>query len=171
MISIVKGDATLPPGDDPKVIVHCCNDAGAWGAGFVVALSERWPFAEEAFRHWFSGAPQPDAWVDRVENSGAFGLGEVQLALVGPKLWVANLIGQHGVGMGPGNRPPIRYDAIQKGLVKVARLCKIKGASLHMPRMGAGLAGGRWDAVEKLVRAEVVMQGIPVTVYDFAPKT
>jgi O-acetyl-ADP-ribose deacetylase (regulator of RNase III) len=166
MIHFVRGDATLPRGDDPKIIVHCCNDVGAWGAGFVLALSERWPFAEEAYRHWVTGQPAPEAWLARVDATGPFALGEVQLALIGPKMWVANLVGQHGVGMGPGNRPPIRYDAIQNGLKKVARYAKIHGASIHMPRMGAGLAGGRWDAIEKLVKAELSLQGIAVTVYD-----
>lgn len=166
MINFVKGDATMPRGDDPKIIAHCCNDAGAWGAGFVVALSKQWPFAEETYRHWASGQPAPEEWAQRVDTSGPFALGEVQLSLVGPKLWVANIIGQHGVGMGPGNRPPIRYDAIQNGLKKVARYARIHTASVHMPRMGAGLAGGRWDAIEKLVKAELSVHGIAVTVYD-----
>lgn len=166
MINYLRGDATLPLGDNPKIITHCCNDAGLWGAGFVLALSERWPFAEEAYRQWFTGAAQPEAWEGRVETSGPFGLGEVQLVLVGPKLWVANLVGQHGVGMGPGNRPPIRYDALQKGLVKVSRHANIHLAEVVMPRMGAGLAGGRWDAIETMIRAELVAKGSAVTVYD-----
>lgn len=36
------GDATQPVGDGPKILVHVCNDIGAWGRGFVVALSRRW---------------------------------------------------------------------------------------------------------------------------------
>ena len=167
MIHYVKGDATLPQGDDPKVIVHCCNDRGKWGAGFVLALSERWPFVEEAYRAWSSSSWKgtPEAWADRVAVSGEFGLGEVQFVLAGPKLWVANLIGQHGTGM-VNNRPPIRYDAIQQGLQKVCRFMQINDASLHMPRMGAGLAMGNWQAVEKLVLAEVSSKGRTVTVYD-----
>ena len=36
------GDATRPEGDGPKIIAHICNDVGAWGKGFVLALSKRW---------------------------------------------------------------------------------------------------------------------------------
>ena len=31
------GDATLPAGPGPKIIVHICNDQGKWGKGFVSA--------------------------------------------------------------------------------------------------------------------------------------
>jgi hypothetical protein len=35
-----------------------------------------------------------------------------------------------------------------------------------MPRIGCGLAGGRWDRVEPLVRVALVHRGVSVTVYD-----
>lgn len=170
MINYVKGDATLPKVEGAKIIVHCCNDVGAWGRGFVLALSKRWPFAEEAYRTWFAGwkseAGPPKEWEGRVDVTGPLQLGEVQLVIVGPRLLVANLIGQHGIEMWPDNRPPIRYDAIQHGLQKVYRYTQIHSASVHMPRMGSGLAGGRWDAVEKLVDKELALKGVSVTVYD-----
>lgn len=168
MISYKTGDATMPQGSGPKVIVHCCNDIGAWGRGFVVALSKRWPLAESAYRQWFeNGKPVTS---DQIDTSGPFKLGETQFVLVGPKLWVANIIGQHRIDMGPNNRPPIRYEAIQAGLKKVYRHAQIhSGMTVHMPRMGAGLAGGRWDAVEKLVMAELATKGIHVTIYDLPP--
>ncbi|GAA4206372.1 hypothetical protein GCM10022220_20020 [Actinocatenispora rupis] len=37
---------------------------------------------------------------------------------------------------------------------------------MHLPRIGCGLAGGRWDRIEPLVAAELTDRGIPVTVYD-----
>ena len=41
-ITYIVGDATRPIGDGPKIIAHCCNTVGAWGAGFVMAISNRW---------------------------------------------------------------------------------------------------------------------------------
>ena len=35
-----------------------------------------------------------------------------------------------------------------------------------MPRIGCGLAGGRWEKVEPLVRTRLSDRGISVTVYD-----
>ena len=54
-------------------------------------------------------------------------------------LWVANLIGQHDVRTVDGV-PPVRYEAIQKGLQRVAEEARRLGASVHMPRIGCGRA-------------------------------
>lgn len=43
------------------------------------------------------------------------------------------------------------------------------GASVHMPRIGCGLAGGKWEVVGKIIEEELVARGIPTTVYDLAP--
>ena len=86
-IKYVVGDATAPQGESKKIICHICNDLGAWGAGFVLALS------------------------------------------------------------------------------KVNVVAERIGATLHMPRIGCGLAGGEWDAVQAVIE-EVVT--VDVTVYDLA---
>lgn len=170
------GDATLPQGAGPKIIAHCCNDAGGWGAGFVVALSKQWGFAEDAYRQWsrIRQAKGVDALYGpgpRCETSGPFQLGEAQFALVGPKLWVANIIGQKGFGLMAEGRPPIRYEAIQQGLRKTCRFAIEKQATVHMPRMGAGLAGGNWTAIEQLVNEELITKGVEVTVYDLPKRS
>jgi len=38
----VTGDATDPPRDTPGIIVHVCNDVGAWGKVVVAQLTRRW---------------------------------------------------------------------------------------------------------------------------------
>jgi hypothetical protein len=43
----LKGDATKPIGAGNRIITHCCNDRGFWNAGFVRALSSRWPSQNE----------------------------------------------------------------------------------------------------------------------------
>lgn len=158
-LEYVEGDATRPQTRGPAVIVHCCNDAGRWGAGFVLALGDRFPASREAYFDWFRIGSHDAA-------SGPLGLGEVQLVDVGDGIHVANLIGQHGVGRAPDGGPPVRYEAIREGLRKVCGRALALGASVHMPRMGAGLAGGDWGAVERIVEDELVMRGVPVTVYD-----
>lgn len=153
-ISYVTGDATQPIGHGPKVIVHVCNDLGGWGRGFVLALSVRWPQPEAAYRAWHAE--------NRLDD---FALGAVRFVQVEPGLWVANLIGQHGINTVRG-RPPVRYEAIHAGLEKVAGFAAKNNASVHMPRIGCGLAGGDWDTVERLVTSELCDREIQVTVYD-----
>ena len=138
------------------MIVHVCNDVGGWGKGFVVALSRRWSAPEAEYRTWYQGGTGAD-----------FELGAVQFVGVEPELWVANLIGQRGLHRS-GGTPPIRYDAIRAGLARVAAFAQERGASVHMPRIGCGLAGGAWDEVEPIVVAELCCKNVPVTVYDLA---
>lgn len=164
VLTYVVGDATIPQGPDARVIVHCCNNIGRWGAGFVVALGNRWPKAREAYLQWFSeGFDQPTSTV--LASSPTPDLGEVQFVLVAPKLWVANLIGQRGIGYGHDRKPPIRYEAIEAGLRKVAHHAKTHQASTHMPKLGSGLAGGDWHTVEGLINQELVAHGVRAVVY------
>lgn len=155
-IEYVTGDATAPVGTGPKVIVHVCNDVGAWGRGFVMAISKRWLEPERHYRAWHRG-----------EGQQPFALGEVQFVQVAEDLWVANLIGQRNIRNAKG-LPPVRYEAIREGLRKVSLEARRLGASVHMPRIGCGLAGGNWEAVGQIVEAELVKAGVPVTVYDLA---
>ncbi|WP_327207540.1 macro domain-containing protein [[Kitasatospora] papulosa] len=153
-ITYVRGDATAPQGKGVKLIVHVCNDLGGWGKGFVLALSRRWPGPEAAYRRWHR---------ERAGND--FGLGAAQFVLVEPFLWVANVVGQRGMRRG-SKGVPVRYEAIDEGLRKVAEQAAVLGASVHMPRIGCGLAGGTWTRVEPLVTRRLVDRGVHVTVYD-----
>lgn len=159
MIQYVKGDATRPWGEGSKIIAHCCNDEGRWGAGFVKALTRRWPDVENAYRLWYRTGRCLDG---RVQVVGKFGLGSVQFIEVETQLWVANVIGQHGVRR-TENKHPIRYEAIHSGLFQVNVRARINNATIHMPRMGAGLAGGDWSRIEEIIQKVV---RVPVTVYD-----
>jgi O-acetyl-ADP-ribose deacetylase (regulator of RNase III) len=157
-IHYASGDATAPIGAGPRIIVHVCNDVGGWGAGFVLAISRRWSLPESEYRRWYSGR----------EHNG-FGLGEVQLVQVEAELFVANLIGQRGLRKDSG-LPPIRYDAVSAGLAKVRDHALALDASVHMPRIGCGLAGGRWEEIEPLIELQLIAHGVGVTVYDFGAK-
>ncbi|WP_394825894.1 macro domain-containing protein [Pendulispora albinea] len=154
-IEYVTGDATLPRGAGTKIIAHVCNDVGGWGAGFVLAISRRWPEPEREYRRWHH---------EREGND--FLLGAVQLVEVAPDTYVANMIGQHGLRHDRSG-PPIRYEAIETALEKVADRAKALGASVHMPRIGCGLAGGTWDRIEPILVRTLCAKDVPVTVYDF----
>ncbi|MFJ2946783.1 macro domain-containing protein [Streptomyces sp. NPDC087226] len=153
-ITYVRGDATVPSVKGVKVIAHVCNDLGGWGKGFVLALSRRWPEPEAAYRAWH-----------RDRASSDFGLGAVQMVRVDRYVWVANMIGQRGTRTG-SKGVPVRYEAIDTALGRLAGHAAELGASVHMPRIGCGLAGGKWSRVEPLITERLVRRGIPVTVYD-----
>jgi O-acetyl-ADP-ribose deacetylase (regulator of RNase III) len=154
MIQYVRGDATQPQAKGNRIVAHICNDLGGWGKGFVLAVSRRWPEPEAAYRRWHK---------DRSKND--FALGAVQVVRVEPYLWVANMIAQRGMKTG-SNGPPIRYEAVRACLRALAVEARELGASVHMPRIGCGLAGGRWEEIEPILVDELTSRGVEVTVYD-----
>ncbi|MEV5908594.1 macro domain-containing protein [Streptomyces chartreusis] len=153
-ISYIRGDATVPSVKGVKVIAHVCNDIGGWGKGFVVAISRRWPEPEKSYRAWH-----------RERASNDFALGAVQFVQVEPYVWVANMVGQRGIRTG-SKGVPVRYEAMDDALERLAEKAADLGASVHMPRIGCGLAGGKWSRVEPLITDRLVRRGIAVTVYD-----
>lgn len=158
-IRYIQGDATNPQGGGPKIIIHVVNNQGGWGAGFVLALSRRWREPEHRYR-----------------SAGRLELGMVQLVPVEKDLDVANMCAQMGYGRGNRNQHrtteaddaiPLRYDALWSCLEQVANFAKVAKASIHAPRIGCGLAGGRWERVEPILQE--TLAGIPVFVYDLVP--
>jgi hypothetical protein len=136
----IKGDATAPvQGYDRVVIMHCCNNIGLWGAGFVVPLGKRYPEAKAAFLR----EQKPD-------------LGHVIFADTGHVI-VANIIGQNGV-RGPRNPIPVSYTALQRGFEAVDKVVSALETmeyktAIQFPKLGCGLAGGDWEKVEALIES------------------
>jgi O-acetyl-ADP-ribose deacetylase (regulator of RNase III) len=155
-ITYIKGDATCPQAKGAKVICHVCNDVGGWGKGFVLALSRRWDQPERAYREWY-----------KYRRTNDFDLGAVQFVQVEPLIWVANMVAQHGLKRG-SKGPPIRYQEVEKCLAKVAEKAVELKASVHMPRLGCGRAGGEWSRIEPLIEATLCQHGLSITVYDQA---
>jgi O-acetyl-ADP-ribose deacetylase (regulator of RNase III) len=153
-INYIKGDATDPKAEGNKIIVHICNDIGGWGKGFVMAISKRWKAPEQQYRAWF-------------KTQDNFALGETQFVQVADQLWVANLIGQHKINKDEKGNAPIRYEAVLAGLEKVGQFALEHSATVHMPRIGCGLAGGTWDRIEPLIESALGKRGVGVWVYDF----
>lgn len=151
-IQYVTGDATNPIGEGRKVIVHVNNAQGGWGAGFVLALSRKWS--------------KPERMYTSARNM--LKLGFVQAVIVEEDIIVMNMVAQNLYPTGKDNIPLV-YVALEECLNKVANDFYVKDVpdvSIHMPRIGAGLAGGSWAKIEALVIESFIKNNIPVFVYD-----
>lgn len=153
-INYLIGDATRPQFAGNKIIAHICNDIGAWGKGFVLALSKISPLPERAYRKWYANREHND-----------FELGAVQFVPISEDVLVANMIGQHRLKTLNG-LPPIRYDAVETALEAVGQKALLSKSSVHLPRIGCGLAGGEWDKIEPLIERRICHKGVTVFVYD-----
>ncbi|EJH4943718.1 macro domain-containing protein [Listeria monocytogenes] len=154
-ITYLKGDATNPMAKGNTIIAHICNDVGGWGKGFVLAISRKWKEPEKAYRKWY-------------KDKNDFKLGEVQLIPVTDYISICNMIGQKGTKTG-SKGAPIRYEAVESCLEKLSEIANEQQASIHMPRIGCGLAGGKWEIIEPIIRKTLIANDndIEVYIYDF----
>ncbi len=152
----VVGDATFPQGGGEKLLAHICNDRGGWGKGFVLAVSRRWGDPEMYYRRWASSGDEE------------FCLGQIQVIRVETDLSVVNMVAQHGYKTKAGTIP-LRMDALSRCLTKLGNVARRTRASVHMPRIGTGLAGGKWGQIEPLIRSELLE--VPVFIYDLPQGT
>jgi O-acetyl-ADP-ribose deacetylase (regulator of RNase III) len=153
-IRFVRGSATEPRGIGARIIVQVVNDKTPnWGgAGFAQAVRTAMPRVQDDFKDWVRDRPQ------------SFRLGKVRIASVSAEVSVASIIAQRSYGDSSSAR--IRYAALKEGLLAVLLEAKRQKASVHMPRIGTGHGGGRWQIVEDIVRSTLCDSDIPVTVYD-----
>jgi O-acetyl-ADP-ribose deacetylase (regulator of RNase III) len=171
MIKYVEGDATEIP-EVKTLLVHCVNDVGGWGAGFVLALSKKFPKLETAYRLWASGKDHKEISDETgllTYSTGPLYLGEVQFVKVDDNLVVANLCGQKNTRY-VEELPPVRYGSLHEGLIHCRRIMKKSNITrISMPRICSGLAGGNWNKVEGIIKEVFTKDPLPkwdITVYD-----
>jgi hypothetical protein len=177
MIPIVYkiGDATDLPinkcGDRTKhILIHCCNDIGLWGAGFVLAIDKISELPKRHYFNWYN-----DGFHLEQFSSGETGeftrknleLGEIQICKIGLDIphYVCNMIGQHGVFNAKHNPVPIKYDAIDKCLGNLMKWIDSQQVTIHAPKFGSGLAHGEWNKIEPLIIKHLSSNDVPVFVY------
>jgi len=147
----LRGDASEPFGAEPKLLLQVVNDqASVWGGGFAKQSRKKWPEAQSRFREW-------------VLEGRQLRLGNIHSVRVRDDLTLVSLVAQHGFK--PSAGPRLRYGALFSALEKVAALAIAKGATVHMPRIGTGEAGGDWKIIEGIVQETLTARGITVTVY------
>ena len=161
MIHYLVGDATEPQGEGLKIIAHVCNNVGAWGAGFTGALDRKSSSVGMAYRKWFERY-SPELGPEEM-------LGSVFWTFLQNGLVVANMVAQNGIGT---DRMRIRYNSLERCLYYVSQEALANGLpnkTVHMPRIGCGLAGGRWEEVEPIIQRELIAKGVEVYIYDLPP--
>lgn len=152
-IRYLRGDATEPRGTGWRIIAQIVNDKTPnWGGGFAKYVKQKWPPVQRDFREW--------ALLSRDNLS----LGNFHLSKISNDLSIMHMIAQHGYG--PSTKPRIRYAALKACLDELAETALKHRATVHMPRIGSGQAGGNWGIIQELIDEALVLHGIDVTVYD-----
>jgi len=152
-IKYLRGDATKPHADGPAIIAFVVNDKTPnWGGGFAKVVKQEFPLVQEEFRHWAR------------TTAGALKLGNAYLCSVTPELACLAMVAQHGYR--PSTRPTIRYSALGNCLEQLARTALNTRASVHMPTIGCGQAGGSWEIVSRMIDDILCSRNIVTNVYE-----
>jgi hypothetical protein len=177
ILKTIKGDVTEPQfshSNEIAIIPHVCNNIGAWGAGFVLALNKKWSGPEYFYRKMEKESP------NGLKNR----LGEIQWVDIDKdkgNIIVINMIAQDGIIS--KDRPfarPLKYWALMKCMeqvrwhigTKITSYVTLpehmsKKAVIHCPKFGSDLAGGKWNFILELIEEQWLDDGIDVVVYEF----
>lgn len=122
------------------VIVHGCNCMCQMSAGIARSIKKMFPEAYEADQQTVAG--------DRSK------LGTITTADVsrgGSSFTIVNAYTQYDYRP-PG--PNLDYDAIRSAMREIKR--RFSGKRIGYPKIGAGLAGGDWQRIAKIIEEELV---------------
>ncbi|HEX9712464.1 MAG TPA: ImmA/IrrE family metallo-endopeptidase [Actinomycetota bacterium] len=147
------GDATAPRGSGLRMVAFVVNDkTPRWGGGFAQQVKLRWPEVQAQF---ISATRK---------RSDVLKLGSLFTAPASKDITAAAIVAQRGYGASV--KPRIRYIALRDALLKLAQEALAQGATVHMPRIGAGQARGSWQVIEGLIAETLTAKGVQVTIYD-----
>jgi O-acetyl-ADP-ribose deacetylase (regulator of RNase III) len=155
MIKGIVGNALQPQAAPPLIIAHVLSSSGAYGAGFAAQVARRWPQLPQRYREWV---------LPTLPGFDAGRLGAVQFVGAAPGITVAHMTAMRGL-RSKRNPVPLDYGALIMCLQRLDERAGETGESIHMPLIGCGLAGGRWEDVRTILRGIFARTAYAVFVY------
>ncbi len=151
-MKIVKGDLIKFALEGKfDVIVHGCNCFCTMGAGIAKAIKNEFPESYEADCKTEEGSK---------EKFGTYSYATIERN--GNEITVINAYTQYDY-KGPGMKAD--YEAIRSVFKKIKST--FSGKRIGYPKIGAGLAGGNWEQISKIIDEELIDEDH--TLVEFAP--
>jgi len=122
------------------IITHGCNCWCRMGAGIAPQIKEAFPSAWEADKETDSGD---------IQKLGTFIVGK-EYVKGNKTLRVVNAYTQYRYDQ---YSKPLDYEALTLCMRKINH--QFKGMSIGLPKIGAGLAGGDWNRIKKIIETEL----------------
>lgn len=125
------------------IIAQGCNNQGSMGKGIALSIKQKY---HKAYKDYLNAY-----------NTNGLGLGTVIFSNVRNFLFIANAVTQDKY-WSPGDSNSIvyaDYDAIRKCFKTIAKFAKQYKVPVHYPKIGAGLANGNWDIINKIICEEL----------------
>lgn len=137
------------------IIAHGCNAAGGFASGVAGQVAHLFPNVKRAYH-------------DKHKSDG-LRLGDIQVVAVnnGPPTlqYIVNMITQEKYGRETGVTY-VSYPAIELGMTTLLRFAEGAELSVAIPRIGAGLGGGKWDKILKIIRDVVSQYNVELEIWS-----
>lgn len=163
---IIEGNAIEPIYDQNVLIAHICNNLGYWGKGFVMAIESKWPNVSKEYKYWVKNNNDSRELSNVTYSNSLFRLGEVQFVKADENIMIANMIAQNGIKSSI-NQKPISYEALDQTLTYTYEYAKKNNFSIHMPKIGSGLAGGDWNKILSMIEEKASFFQIETIIYIY----
>lgn len=161
-MKIVIGDLiSAAKSGEVNIIAHGCNCQNTMGAGIAPVIAKAFPTAFEADQSTQKGATY---------KLGTFSVGKEESGLL-----VYNLYTQLGFWGRKKGRRDLDYNALYNSLFAMAQDIRerfsvedivYKRVKVGIPKLGAGLAGGDWRVISRMVETIFEAEfGLDVTLY------
>jgi len=145
-------------------IVHGCNAQGVMGSGVAAGVKQKYPACFEKYVDVVSSVPIPK----RMTLVGR----EIHWATPDGNLWLWNAITQFQHGRDPDLRY-VNYEGLAKCFEHINdtmmgpfnTVAPPFNLMLHFPRIGAGLANGKWPVIESIIETTMA-EGIKLFCWD-----
>lgn len=149
LIKYEKSDLLESPAD---VIGHGVNCLGAFGAGVALQIANKWPEVKSAYLTKY----KIEGWQ----------LGDVQIITTEDNSKkIANLATQRGYGYRHNQEVYVDYESVKKCISKLFKYCRMYNYRCAIPKIGAGLAGGNWDVIAKIIQVSLKIEPIDLTIH------
>lgn len=153
----VEGDLIeLAKGGAFDVIVHGCNTMHTMGGGLAGQVKRHFPEAVAADL----ATPYGDA-----AKLGTCSVGIVELA-GGRRLAVVNAYTQLAPSTGEPGRIDVDYEAVRRAMAWIK--ANHGGRRIGLPQIGAGLAGGDWGRIERIIADELGGEDVTIVIFGGA---
>lgn len=169
MLNFVTGDVTKSDVKGKKILPHVVNSSGMWGSGVVIPIGIKWPNVRQAYLDWYNTTIHNCEYYD---CEVPWLLGETQFVAGDNDFIIANMLAQKEPGfvqvIDGFKWPPLRYEALQECMQRVAQFAKEQNASIVAPWFGTLRAGGSKHVIKEMI--EKIWSDVNVTMYEFEEK-
>lgn len=150
------------------VIAHGCNCHSAMGAGIAPQMARAFGADKFSMELWGStiqklGNIDYETFV--LGENAIWSLDDADNKKNEPELTVVNAYTQFNYGRNhiDGTFKPLDYEALTLCMRKMNRV--FKGKHIGLPQIGAGLAGGDWEVIKKIIQTELSDCKVTVVIY------